>query len=455
MGRARCCLQGAFIFAIVIGLTSADWFTIRLDSKTGCNYEGYAPGGRVKKVDQIEAPIAELAEGGLNAALGGLVQASHVSSATANAVGEFVEKYAKVAPKLGASLGLFGAAFGFLDSLGKPSLSDVMKSVNTAIQDLTDEMNEKLDQMKGYVDTRVINSERDMLQKQYRSSFEFWKNCIREYTAAEADECQMDAAKLLVSSRALYTTSPEKVLEKETISSYERRQLEANLVLFRDYANLVILELTPLIDHHCENSKRDARSRALCQRFSEDLHNEVNMYITYVDNAVKLIQQSHGTHGVCLTTFSCGAQHEIKEGGWVKKHTANWFECKCVIEDSNSKQYCKVHGTIRTDGKKVYTRYNYPNQHGYAAGSGEFGNRILWEASRVYQSKNGPVVKTYWQKNVLNIIPTWRKALKKAEFGMNLRDEEEDDTEVLDAEPLAWYSYSARFAARKKKAGFI
>jgi len=454
MGRGRCLLHVAFSFTIVIGFVSADWFTIRLDTKTGCNYEGYAPGGKVKEVGQIKAPIAELAKGGLSAALGGLVEASHVSSATANAVGEFVEKYAKVAPKLGASLGLFGAAFGFLDSVGKPSISDVMKSVNTAIQDLTDEMNEKLDQMMGYVDTRVINSERDTLQKQYRASFEFWKNCIREFTPAEADECQMDAAKLLVSSRALYTTSPDKVLAKKTLSSYERRQLEANLVLFRDYANLVILELTPLIAHHCENSKTDARSRALCQRFSQDLHNEVNMYIKYVDNAVKLIQRSHGTTfgtTICHTTLSCGAQHEIKEGGWVKKHTANWFECKCVIEDSNSKQYCKMHGTIRTDGKKVYSQYFYPLTHGYAAGSEEFGRHILGEASYVYQSKNGPVVTAYWQKNVLNIVPTWRKALEKAKFGMNLRDVGSEK----DAEPLAWYKYSARFAARKKKAGFI
>ena len=43
----------------------------------------------------------------------------------------------QVAPKLGATLGLFGTAFSILADLGKPTMGDVLKSVNNAIEDLT------------------------------------------------------------------------------------------------------------------------------------------------------------------------------------------------------------------------------------------------------------------------------------------------------------------------------
>ena len=69
---------------------------------------------------------------------------------------------------MGATLGAFGTAFSILSELGKPTIDDVMNSVNTAIEDLTNEMNQKLDQMAGYVNTQVINSEKNILQNQYR-----------------------------------------------------------------------------------------------------------------------------------------------------------------------------------------------------------------------------------------------------------------------------------------------
>ena len=63
---------------------------------------------------------------------------------------------------------MYGVAFSILSDLGKPSMDDVMKSVNTAIDDLARDMNQRLDQMRGYVDTRVINSEKNLLNDKYR-----------------------------------------------------------------------------------------------------------------------------------------------------------------------------------------------------------------------------------------------------------------------------------------------
>ena len=52
-----------------------------------------------------------------------------------------------------------------------------------------------------------------------------------------------------------------------------------------------------------------------------------------------------------MKTSKCSAMHETWEGGPIKVHTANKFDCDCVIDDSNTKQFCKVHGVIREDGK--------------------------------------------------------------------------------------------------------
>ena len=57
----------------------------------------------------------------------------------------------------------------------------------------------------------------------------------------------------------------------------------------------------------------------------------------------------------------------------------------------------------------------------------------------------------YWEKTVLLMVPTWKKALKKADDGwMNVGDEVE-----LRKAPasLSWYSYSKDYEARLKKAG--
>ena len=76
---------------------------------------------------------------------------------------------------------------------------------------------------------------------------------------------------------------------------------------------------------------------------------------------------------------------------------------------------------------------------------------ILANQQAVWKKKNIPIVQKYWDMNVLSMIPTWRKALKKAEYGMNLADDEEED-DVDDMPPLGWYTFSANYEERKRKA---
>lgn len=217
------------------------------------------------------------------------------------------------------------------------------------------------------------------------------------------------------------------------------------MILFRNYANLVVQELIPLIDLFCDDPKQAYN----CKRFSTDLNTELNFMIKYANNAVDLILKGHGVHGVCQDTVECGPLKDVWEG-WPGVHTADQFECKCVIEDSNTKQFCKVNAYLRRDGKwpSGYYKYVYDECHSNAEGCERFAWLTFWHESERYQNENRPVVKGYWEASVLNMIPQWKEALKKTEYGMGLATKSELDT-FTDVPPLSWYSYSGGYHARE------
>merc|ERR1711872_911707 len=104
-----------------------------------------------------------------------------------------------------------------------------------------------------------------------------------------------------VEDRPIYAIYERKIMALTKLDSFERRKIEANLVLFRNYANLVILQLVPLIEIFCA----DPSTRYDCMRFSTDLNTEINFLITYTQNAVQLIENFHGNRGACPSTVQC------------------------------------------------------------------------------------------------------------------------------------------------------
>jgi len=437
-------LSYLLIGVLAVSPASGGTYYIKRNWLHECDYRGYAPGGKVREVSKIEAPQAKLAAKGIGNVLAGISNEAAIGSAVANAVGAFVEAYAKSAPQLGAALGLFSAAFGG----GGTGPDDILNAVNTAIADLTMEINQAMDSMMGYVDTRVINSEKEMMENQFKAQHRRWTFCLKEETTALATACQTDAAKRLVEDRPMYAIYEDTVTAGKEFDSFQRRKMEANLVLFRNYANLVVMELVPLIDIFCADPSQTYN----CKRFSTDLNTELNFMIKYAQNAVQLILKGHGDRGVCPSTVSCGPLHEVWEG-WPGVHTADQFECTCVIEDSNTKQYCKVNAYLRRDGKtgiNNYYYYNYPECHSNAEGCHRFAELTFWHEAERYQNENRPVVKAYWEAAVLNMIPQWKEALKKTEPGMALASKDELNS-FMDQPPLSWYHYGSGYHAREEK----
>jgi len=310
----------------------------------------------------------------------------------------------KNAPMLGPALGVFSAMTGFINPA--PTAQDILNSVNTAVGKLTSEVNRKLDQMKGYVDSKIAKLEKDLIRGEYETNFRLWAACINEPSEEHVNECQRDAVKLLTAAQGKFTPLAYEVKNRKAgakVSFENVRKLEAYMLAFRDYANLVVMSLTPLLQYYCIAKKNAQYASHYCDVYSNTLSTNAQFFVDYADKAIKLIKEGHwGTskRGNCPNTVKCDGQRQIREGFW-NYHTANSQKCRCEIESSNTKKYCEISFTLRADGKKVYNNYNYPNAHSLGSAGPEFARRILDEYAWTYQEKNHKIMDKYWQTEIL------------------------------------------------------
>ena len=79
-----------------------------------------------------------------------------------------IKTLAKIAPKLGAAVGIFSIGLGIVQAFLDPTPQDILDKANEAIAKLTDEVNDRLDEMKGYVDQKTINLEKDLIGREYK-----------------------------------------------------------------------------------------------------------------------------------------------------------------------------------------------------------------------------------------------------------------------------------------------
>jgi len=156
-----------------------NWFQER-ERNNYCKFSdfGYRPSGRIAVVTRITPPTI-INENELLENIGGKAKNSfEIGETVADNAGEVTEKMAekfketvgptlktiaKTAARLARSLGIFGAVFGVvLDQYGT-SVDGVIEKTNTAFARLTEEVNERMDQMKAYVDSKILAFERETI----------------------------------------------------------------------------------------------------------------------------------------------------------------------------------------------------------------------------------------------------------------------------------------------------
>ena len=314
-----------------------------------------------------------------------------------------LKQLSSIAPKLGNAVGLFGIGLGIVQAFVDPSPQDVLDKANEAIAKLTNEMNDRLDEMKGYVDDRTLNLEKDLIDREYKSLFKLWGNCLKEVRKAQVDECQEDATKDIVAARPKFAVFSDRVINNQVLSVYEVKRLEANLITFRDYVALSLASLSAITATYANNYYK----RLEFQRYATDLNNEIEFAKNYVRNAVAMIKRMHTDGNHCQDTFHCKTGDYWE--GWPAVHTFNTVTCTCVFDRAEvSTHTCGKEVWIRWDGKKnLGSNYYY-----FDTKITDWGKSGEWVARRLlaehdYVNKLKQSIHNYWQGEVVDLIPAW------------------------------------------------
>ena len=261
-------LLGLIKLPLVSGSGATAWFEDDLHLDGNCKYTGYIPGGGIPNIQPITAPVAKI-PGNALAEIAGVGEKGTKMAETALKVGEAFAKsgssFAAAAPGVGAALAVVGAGFGFLSDEFKVKPEDVLKAVNKAFKELTDAINDRLEQMKGYIDQKIINLKKQLVSGEYTMLFERFTDCIDgpQLTKNDVDKCVMRVEQKIKSSRGKFMpfrgrmkdwnakSNSRRFFEKnpnKAPSFLQVKEMEAILLTFRDFANLHLLVLSSLVN---------------------------------------------------------------------------------------------------------------------------------------------------------------------------------------------------------------
>jgi len=348
-----------------------------------CNYEGYAPGGGVENLGEIKAPVAELrATHGFLGVLTGVTKNTVAALKVVALVGETV---GAVASTMAPILGIFGAVLGGLTSADAIKPKEILKSVNDAMAVLTDRINQNMERMKGYVDEQIVTVVKDLIERDYKTYFRMWSFCAKQPTVAKCNECQRDSYFYLQGAQPKFAIFP-KELKTGDLSDLQVREIEVYLLPYRDYVNLVIMELVPLIKTYCTDGHSEI-DKKYCQLYSTSLVDQLRHAIFYCKRAYAAIIRYHKKED-CAETLKCTLKN--------KQKYVNYVKCHCVM-DKQSDQICKCDGTVRW-------RYEPPNYNACLQRMGQDS----------YTKFEGEVVAKYWKDHLLSFIPTWETTMSEA-----------------------------------------
>ena len=165
----------------------------------------------------------------------------------------FLKIFTETAPKLASSLGIFSAAFGLLE-LAKPSQSDLLRSVNKGFKKLADDVNNRLKKMEGYVDGKVIELEKRLMNREYKTLHRYWVDCVQQSNEKNSIDCMRRGHRFIHAHLPHFQILADNFNSRSRVlpSYYDIKRLEVGLIPFREYAALHLCALQVVV---CEVKK--------------------------------------------------------------------------------------------------------------------------------------------------------------------------------------------------------
>eukprot|EP00111_Clytia_hemisphaerica_P015733 TCONS_00046460-protein len=411
------------VLLVAISSIQSKIYLVYKSPKTGkCGYNGYVPGGLGPSIKRITSPQAKLQERQMSIFAFKDSRVNAVKDKSQQYYDKLISIFGDVCPQVGIGFGVLGLAAMVeqdLSQSGPPTIEEVVKSVNEAFEEFTKDVNDRFDRMEQYVNHQIMKSEKDLVNVKLRSIFKSWKDCIDEKTRNGAIRCQTNAVQKMRGERPFFYPG----FNKKKIWSLSNRppvddviKMEANFMLFRDYTLINIMMVQTLVNIY-RDDKNLPNANTLKEQYVNQLSEDANDAIEYAEFVFKWLKDLYGerSKNECRDTLTC----ERKQEGDILRG-----DCSCIFA-ANLKERCHTQIQIKTKGDQVspFVRtdipadlaksnamaMNYVAEMFFNSGS-SYHDNFNARVYRVYLLRD---METYWQNEILDLIPTWRDIANK------------------------------------------
>ncbi|XP_032232992.1 uncharacterized protein LOC116615470 [Nematostella vectensis] len=448
-GRTAMSLLLAAFFLLQIAHTTQE-STPEITWEGNCEYSGYDGSGNQIDIQPIKSPVVEKFDLALSFAF---EIKSHV---LANAEGlaetlELIKRFAKVATYASAAFGVFGAVFATVGFAEGPTPKDILEKVDAAFEEITHSMNLRISSMGQYVDKSIMDMERRLISREFKTLQNKWSVCLEEVTLEDNLRCQRDAARYMDTELPKYQNQPF----KEDVDLYNTKILEASLLTFRDYASLHLYALKMLVGSYRNDSKSDDKDKYI-KRYLEDIVEKGDLYVKYSQWAYDQIYKNKITNAAHQNDADRPKDQVITSE--LDSNTNSYFfyhpdyktgvtvTANCPTMDETARMGCKVkyYKTVdlvssSTSGRHTdiaaIDRHNRKTKRAADNDVKVQGKRLVLEKCDTHFKRLKKDLVVYWKTQLLETAKLWEKAVCKAKEELIEMGEEETPCSESGEEP--------------------
>ncbi|XP_032238018.2 uncharacterized protein LOC5512710 [Nematostella vectensis] len=413
--------------------TAGRKFDVRRDDTGTCKYEGYKPGGGIPNIKPIQSPVCK----GFTNTLGfvsGIIGKTAGAGRALSQVATLVEATAKVGKVLSAGFGVFAVAFNIISSFSKPTPNEILKRVDKAFEKLTEDMNNRLKGMEGYVDGKIIQLEQRTVKNEFASLQRYLENCVHETTEPSVRRCQLNSVRDIDAAWPKFEKLKNQFNNNsKEISMNDIKRLEAALIPFRDFASLHLFALQLLINSYKSDPDTKEKNDRL-KLYMSTLNKRGILYSKYARWAYERIyyeqvgKHYYGSRPKDEYIMDKDIYRLLEGKFWLVKgaNTENQISVKpnCAKGDEHAPiNTCKYKYHMRVDGKVLE---RYPDRMAPVSDSDSALRYFAEEDARHtctrYLDSLNKDLTTYWKTELISVADLWAKMAEKAKNEMSKVD---------------------------------
>lgn len=385
-----------------------------------CKFPGYAPGGIVPKMRDIDIKPTTFEKSMMQNSLKFLAGKIGTTDDKLHTAVESAFRIFESAPVIGSVVTIIGTSFDI--AVDEKDPDEILRKAQESVLLLQDEVNKRLDQMVDYVDAKDLEGEKRAMKNTYKELFDKWSKCARKSSKNEVDRCQknteedIDSARFHFQQKQSMFDQTKKGSKRKydpnfryryvatwqwmdrycgthafCPSHYDVKLIESGLVIFRDYASLHLLSIAALAGTYKLDKATNAESCKQYQHYMDKLEKKANYYVEYVKWAYDWIYIRQYEENMYFgVPRRSGGPASAKRGGFI-----GTIECpsssKCTVECSQmiKDNKCTLSGahkaTLMTEAGKVCDKYLYSGPENMKKAIQEYWTTDVLDVAKIWE----------------------------------------------------------------------